>query len=144
MGEIKRIDPTGMAPKQRDKALFDLMHQVHDCLETHIAETRLAHLTASEAREKLAGKVEGISAAVGSLETRQSITEGSVSALAKALGAEVPKGAKPVAIDAPMRWKDVGKVVLGVVSAMGGIVLLLQILAPGVAATWEAIMRANT
>lgn len=144
MGEVTKVDPTDLSDRELMIASLRQGEQVHHCLETHIAETRLAHLAASEARQALADRVGDLTTSMGSLETRQGVTEGAVSALAKALGGQVIEGPKPkVKVDAPMSWKDLAKIALTVLGSLSGFVLFLQIIAPGVSATWDAILKAN-
>jgi len=128
VGEVTPIDPRGLTMDQKIDAVLLQGVQLHGCLEQHIAETRLAHLTATEARQKLEGKVDDLADAVGALDTRQDITEGSVSALAKSLGAQLT-GPREVKVRAPVSWKDIGKIVLSVLGAIGGLIFIYQALA---------------
>lgn len=128
MGEFLRIDPKGKTDRQLLVAALKQAEATHGCLEKHIAETRLAHLTANDARQKLEGKVDTLTEAVGSLDTRQEITEGSVSALAKSLGAQIT-GPRKVTVDATMRWRDIGKITLSVLGAIGGLIFVYQAIA---------------
>lgn len=144
MGEIVTIDTEGMSLEDMVRASLGQGHQLHQCLEQHIAATRLAELTASDSRAAMATKVEGLTTAVGALETRQGVTEGSVAALAKALGGQITEqtGKPKVKVEAPMSWKDVLKVGATVLGALSGFVLFMQIIVPGVAASFEALMKA--
>lgn len=143
VGEFLRIDPKGKTDRQLLVAALQQAEATHGCLEKHIAVSELAMLAATEAREDLAKKVDGVATAVGGLETRTDILEGGVTALAKAFGGTVHGEARKVKVEAPMSIKDHLKIGGTILGSLAGAVLLYQILWPAILALHNAIMAAT-
>ncbi len=141
VGEFVRIDPRGKTDRQLLIAALKQAEATHGCLETHIRATEAAHEIANEKREALGRQVEDIATTVGTLNTRQTVTEGSVSALAKALGGQLQTGT--VKIKADMGWRGHLKIAGTILGALGGAVLAYQILWPGIVAIHAAILAAH-
>jgi hypothetical protein len=134
VGEFLRINPRGKTDRQLLVAALQQAEATHGCLEKHIAETRLAHLTASEARQKLEGKVDDLCVAVGAMDTRQDIVEGSVSALAKSLGAQIT-GPRSIKVEGKLGPMEVLKLAGAIGGALAFFVFAYQLLR----AAWPAI-----
>lgn len=124
MGELTPIDVDGLAPKDVPVVLYRAIIQTHACLESHIKEQAkfngqltLDQIEATQRRQALADDV---------LDLKDSVLDikGSVASLAGSLGGQVSSG--KVKIDAPMRWKDIGKIVLSILGAIGGLIFLYQ------------------
>lgn len=124
MGELTPIEIDKLSAKDAPRVLYRAVVQSHSCLESHIqeqnkvnAEIKLSHLTAAEKRQELADDLLDLKSDVLDIK-------GSVAALAQSLGGQVQSG--KVKIDAPMRWKDIGKIVLSILGAIGGLIFLYQ------------------
>lgn len=133
-----------------EEALADLgrgLNAVHSCVHVGLLAQAARDAAADTKRDELATEVGLVKKAVGAVETRVDIAEGSVSALAKAHGATLPQGAKPMKVKADMGWKDIAKIAGTVLSGFGGAILFLQVFGSPVAgffkALWASIMAAN-
>lgn len=126
MGEFVRIDPRGKSDRQLLIAALKQAEATHGCLETHIGVTERAHRAATEAREQLAKKVDEVAGAVGALDTRQDIVEGSVKALATALGGQMQSGT--VKIRTKFGLMDFLKFAGAAGASLGLVVFLVQLI----------------
>jgi hypothetical protein len=127
VGEVARIDPKGLTPDQKLDAVLEQGNQLHGCLEQHIAASRLAELRSSDWRRAADEKFESVTSVVGALDTRTDILEGSVGALAQALGGQVATGT--VKVQAPTSWKDIFKIAGAVGGLLGLFIFLFQLAA---------------
>lgn len=144
VGEFLRINPKGKTDRQLLIASLKQAEATHGCLEKHIAETRLAYLDATEKRQQLTEVVYGLRNDVAGVQSTQEAQGAQVRVLTLALGVEKPDAgeAKPKA-HTEISWKAIGKIGVTMFGAMSGIVLFIQIIAPGLAAMFTAIMKAN-
>jgi hypothetical protein len=119
-----------MTPDERDVALFDLVHQVHDCVD----------LTN--------GKLEDLAKDVGAIATSQAVDSGRIDKLAKLFGAEkvAPGEEKPrshaVATWGPVRAVGgVAAALLGAVAAAAALIKGGSELAKFTQAVWPSVVE---
>ena len=139
-GEVVKFKPVSVEGDDVAAALTKIargVNDLHTCVHSgHEAQAERDRI-ADQKREALAEQV-------GAIQLKQDVDSGRITALAKAIGTErVEKGEPRPKAHVDVSWKAMGKVALTVFGAFGGIVLFLQIIAPGITATWEAIMKAN-
>lgn len=137
MGELKAPNLFGLTPEERDAALFQMMLQVHGCVEEGIAK-------AAKENRAVSGKVDRTRKDVKALQDGQRVIMVALGIREPEEGEDRPEVRLTVNSRAHVTTRDIGRIVAAVLGGMGGLVLLLQICAPGVAAIWEAIMKANT
>lgn len=123
MGELTPVDPTDLTDREVAVAALKAAQQTHGCLEVHIAETKLAHLDASEKRIKMADDVLGVKTAVSSIQA-------DVRELALGLGVKKPVAGEPKPkASTGLPWKDVAKITVSILGAIGGLIFIYQALA---------------
>lgn len=125
MAEFLNIETRGKPIDEALALIAEGLNKTHHCVHTGQAEMRAAHAEATSAREALATKVDGLAGAVGALDTRQDITEGSVSALAQALGGQIQTGT--VRIKAKFGWMDWLKFAGAAGGALAIVIFLVQL-----------------
>lgn len=136
--KFKPVDVTG---KRVDAALADIargLNSLHQCVHAgHEAQAERDEI-ADQKRAELAGSV-------GAIQAQQEIDGGRITKLAQMFGAaEQPPGEKPAKPKVGMGWKEHGKIAATILGSLSGFFLLLKVLAPGIAATWDAIMKGPT
>lgn len=123
MGELTPVDPTDLTDREVAVAALRAAQQTHNCLEVHIAETKLAHLDASEKRIKMADDVLGVKTTVAHIQA-------DVRELALGLGVKKPvEGEQRPKASTGLPWKDVGKITLSILGAIGGLIFIYQAIA---------------
>jgi hypothetical protein len=139
VGELRPPQLLGLSPDERDAALFNMVMQLHTCVEEGKHESR-AH------RRTLMRRTASTNKAVEALNGRQDAFDERLGKLMRAMGLEEPiagedrpKASLEVRSKATVTWKDIGKIAAAVFAAMSGAVLLYQIAAPTLSAAGTAL-----
>ena len=136
--KFKPVDVEGLELIDVMKAFGKSLDSLHRCVhEGHLAQAERDE-AADRKREILAGHV-------GEIKAQHEVDTGRITKLAQMFGAaDQAPGEKTAKPKVGMGWKEHGKIAATILGSLSGFFLLLKVLAPGIAATWDAIMKVPT